>query len=106
MVKIRKTTNLENLIVTSLYSVFQQIFFFFLSYYVKSKLFYILQVVLPSAKSVAEIRPDFGAIEKCPGGGIIVTGIAPPESEFDFHSRFFAPKWGINEVNRLACLSF
>ncbi|XP_024017373.1 uncharacterized protein LOC21407765 [Morus notabilis] len=68
VVKIRKTTNLENLIV-----------------------------VLPSAKSVAEIRPDFGAIEKCPGGGIIVTGIAPPESGFDFHSRFFAPKFGINE---------
>ncbi|GMN48767.1 hypothetical protein TIFTF001_017940 [Ficus carica] len=57
----------------------------------------IVQVVLPAAKSVAELRPDFGAIEKCPGRGIVVTGIAPPESGFDFHSRFFAPKFGINE---------
>ncbi|PON78231.1 Phenazine biosynthesis protein [Trema orientale] len=56
-----------------------------------------LIVVVPSAKAVADLRPDFNAIEKCPGMGIVVTGIAPPKSEFDFYSRFFCPKYGINE---------
>ncbi|XP_048336507.2 uncharacterized protein LOC107426010 [Ziziphus jujuba] len=56
-----------------------------------------LFVVLPSAKAVVDVQPDFGAIEKCPGTGIIVTGAAPPESGFDFWSRYFCPKFGINE---------
>ncbi|XP_058740995.1 uncharacterized protein LOC131613333 [Vicia villosa] len=34
---------------------------------------------------------------KCPRTGIILTGIAPPESGFDFYSRYFSPKFGINE---------
>ncbi|PON63908.1 Phenazine biosynthesis protein, partial [Trema orientale] len=54
-------------------------------------------VVVPSAKAVVDLRPDFGAIEKCRGTGIIVTGIASPDSGFDFHSRYFSPKFGINE---------
>ncbi|XP_050237957.1 uncharacterized protein LOC126687439 [Mercurialis annua] len=54
-------------------------------------------VVLPSAKAVSELQPQFDEILKCPGRGIIVTGVAPPESEFDFYSRFFCPKYGINE---------
>ena len=54
--------------------------------------------MVPSAKAVADLQPDFDAIEKCPGMGIIVTGIAPQESGFDFHSRYFCPKFGINEV--------
>lgn len=58
----------------------------------------VLQVVVPSAKAVADLQPDFDAIEKCPGMGIIVTGIAPQDSGFDFHSRYFCPKFGINEV--------
>ncbi|CAK7326017.1 unnamed protein product [Dovyalis caffra] len=29
--------------------------------------------------------------------GVIVSGVAPPESGFDFYSRFFCPKFGINE---------
>lgn len=44
------------------------------------------------------MQPDFDAIGKLPVGDIIVTGNAPPESGFDFYSRFFAPKFGINEV--------
>ncbi|XP_044483954.1 uncharacterized isomerase BH0283-like [Mangifera indica] len=54
-------------------------------------------VVLPSAKSVVELEPQFDDIQKCPGTGIIVSGQAPSESGFDFYSRFFYPKVGINE---------
>jgi hypothetical protein len=43
---------------------------------------------LPSGKDVAEINPEFGEILKCPGRGVIVSGVAPPESGFDFYSRF------------------
>ncbi|KAI4349535.1 hypothetical protein L6164_010115 [Bauhinia variegata] len=53
--------------------------------------------VVPSAKSVTQLEPQFDAIRKCPGDGIIVTGVAPSESGFDFYSRLFYPKFGINE---------
>ncbi|GLU07525.1 hypothetical protein SLE2022_244800 [Rubroshorea leprosula] len=56
-----------------------------------------LLVVLPSGKDVMELQPQFDAIQKCPGDGLIVSGIAPPESGFDFISRAFFPKLGINE---------
>ncbi|XP_050366174.1 uncharacterized protein LOC126784725 [Argentina anserina] len=56
-----------------------------------------LLVVVPSGKTVADLMPQIDAIEKCPGGGVIVTGVAPPESDFDFISRYFCPKFGINE---------
>lgn len=57
-----------------------------------------LLVVLPSAKAVVDLQPKFDAIQKCPGSrGVIVTGIAPPESEYDFYSRFFCPRYGIGE---------
>ncbi|KAM4126076.1 hypothetical protein ACB094_01G361100 [Castanea mollissima] len=56
-----------------------------------------LFVVLPSGESVVEIQPEFDAIRKCPGSGIIVTGAAPSGSGFDFYSRFFLPKLGVNE---------
>ena len=59
----------------------------------------ILQVVLPSGESVVEIRLEFDTICKCPEKGIIVSGAAPSGSGFDFYSRFFAPKLGVNEVN-------
>ncbi|KAK3193844.1 hypothetical protein Dsin_025154 [Dipteronia sinensis] len=54
-------------------------------------------VVLPSAKSVTEVQPQIDEIVKCPGRGIIISGLAPPESGFDFYSRFFCQKFGINE---------
>lgn len=67
---------------------------------------YIMQVVLPSAKSVADLCPQFDEIQKCPGRGIIVSGLAPPESGFDFYSRYFCPKLGIHEViTRLLLMS-
>ncbi|KAG8663159.1 uncharacterized isomerase BH0283 isoform X1 [Manihot esculenta] len=57
-----------------------------------------LFVVLPSAKAVTELKPQFDEILKCPGkGGILVSGAAPSESAFDFYSRYFCPKFGINE---------
>ncbi|KAF5462610.1 hypothetical protein F2P56_018600 [Juglans regia] len=56
-----------------------------------------LFVVLPSGESVVEIKPEFDAIRKCPGRGMIVSGAAPPGSGFDFYSRFFCPKLGVNE---------
>ncbi|KAK8614628.1 hypothetical protein V6N13_068425 [Hibiscus sabdariffa] len=54
-------------------------------------------VVLPSGKSVIEMEPQIDDILKCPGRGLIVSGVAPPDSEFDFVSRFFCPKLGISE---------
>lgn len=64
-----------------------------------------LQVVLPSGKAVADVQPQFDQIKNCPGRGIIITGLAEPESGFDFVSRFFCPKLGLNEVILLALLS-
>ena len=58
----------------------------------------LVQVVLPSGKTVVDIKPQFDDIGKLPGMGLIVTAIAPPESEFDFFSRFFCPELGLNEV--------
>ncbi|KAM2129481.1 hypothetical protein ACFX1R_009155 [Malus domestica] len=57
-----------------------------------------LLVVLPSAKAVTDLQPQFDAIRQCPGSsGVIITGIAPPESGYDFYSRYFCPKHGIDE---------
>ncbi|XP_014512701.1 uncharacterized protein LOC106771264 isoform X1 [Vigna radiata var. radiata] len=56
-----------------------------------------LLVVVKSGENVTEVKPQLDAIVKCPGRGIIVSGIAPPGSGFDFYSRFFCPKFGINE---------
>ncbi|XP_021280721.1 uncharacterized protein LOC110413994 isoform X2 [Herrania umbratica] len=56
-----------------------------------------LLVVLSSAKSVIELQPQIDDIRRCTGEGIIVSGAAPPESGFDFASRCFFPKYGINE---------
>ncbi|KAG5514425.1 hypothetical protein RHGRI_035745 [Rhododendron griersonianum] len=57
-----------------------------------------LFVVLPSGKTVADLQPQIDEIRRCPGrGGVIVTGLAPSGSGFDFISRYFCPKGGINE---------
>ncbi|KEH42132.1 putative trans-2,3-dihydro-3-hydroxyanthranilate isomerase [Medicago truncatula] len=56
-----------------------------------------LLVVVTSGKNVLEVQPQFDALAKLSGRGVSVTGIAPPESGFDFYSRFFSPKFGINE---------
>ncbi|XP_022953478.1 uncharacterized protein LOC111456017 [Cucurbita moschata] len=66
---------------------------------VVSKNFDNFLVVLPSAKDVIDFEPNFDEIKKCPGSGIIITGAPSPsaESKFDFYTRMFCPKSGINE---------
>ncbi|KAK9083967.1 hypothetical protein Scep_030438 [Stephania cephalantha] len=54
-------------------------------------------VELSSGEVVANLQPQFEEIEKCTASGVIVTGIAPSGSGFDFFSRFFCPKLKINE---------
>ncbi|XP_057965470.1 uncharacterized protein LOC131156036 [Malania oleifera] len=56
-----------------------------------------LLVELSSAKTVADFQPEFDEIEKCPGQGLIITGLALPHSGFDFFSRYFCPKYGVKE---------
>ncbi|XP_057964454.1 uncharacterized protein LOC131155385 [Malania oleifera] len=56
-----------------------------------------LLVELSSAKTVADFQPEFDEIEKCPGQGLIITGLAPAHSGFDFVSRYFCPKYGVKE---------
>ena len=55
-------------------------------------------MVLPSGKEVVDFEPQLDKIKKAPGRGIIITGLAPNGSGFDFYSRFFCPKYGIDEV--------
>ncbi|GAB4841166.1 hypothetical protein Ancab_021911 [Ancistrocladus abbreviatus] len=56
-----------------------------------------LFVVLSSANAVTDVQPQMEKIQNCPGGGVIISGRAPSESGFDFFSRYFCPKFGINE---------
>ncbi|CAJ1955846.1 unnamed protein product [Sphenostylis stenocarpa] len=56
-----------------------------------------LLVVISSGKAISELQPKLEALVKCPGRGVIVSGMAPSNSEFDFISRFFCPKLGISE---------
>ncbi|QCE09391.1 uncharacterized protein LOC114183894 [Vigna unguiculata] len=56
-----------------------------------------LLVILSSGKAVSELQPQLDTIVKCPATGVIVSGVAPSDSEFDFMSRFFCPKLGISE---------
>ncbi|TVU22585.1 hypothetical protein EJB05_32295 [Eragrostis curvula] len=56
-----------------------------------------LIVELSSGKEVADIIPDIHEIKECSGRGVIVTGPAPAGSGYDFFTRFFCPKFGIDE---------
>ncbi|URE33514.1 Phenazine biosynthesis-like protein [Musa troglodytarum] len=56
-----------------------------------------LIVELSSGKEVVDLHPNFHEIQKCAGRGLIVTAPAPPGSEYDIFTRFFCPKFGINE---------
>lgn len=55
---------------------------------------------------MVDLQPDIDAIKNCSGGGVIVTGGAPPDSGFDFFSRYFCPKYGINEVTNMILPEF
>ncbi|XP_039021320.1 uncharacterized isomerase BH0283-like [Hibiscus syriacus] len=54
-------------------------------------------VVLPSAKSVMELKPQIDDIRKYGAEGVIVSGAAPMEFGFDFASRCIFPRNGIDE---------
>jgi PhzF family phenazine biosynthesis protein len=53
-------------------------------------------VEVESEQVVREAAPDFAALKEIPVRGVVLTSRAS-ESEFDFISRFFAPRMGINE---------
>lgn len=56
--------------------------------------------MLSSWESVTELQPRIDEISKCPCEGLMVTAAAAAEgSQYDFCSRYFAPNFGINEVN-------
>jgi predicted PhzF superfamily epimerase YddE/YHI9 len=44
------------------------------------------------------LQPNFEEIKSCDGRRVIVTGAAPDESEYDFFTRVFCPKFELNEV--------
>ncbi|KAH9613046.1 hypothetical protein KSS87_000759, partial [Heliosperma pusillum] len=54
-------------------------------------------VVLPSADAITAYQPNLEEIKQLPGRGLIISAAASPESGFDFLSRFFCPKFGIDE---------
>ncbi|RCV23991.1 hypothetical protein SETIT_5G049700v2 [Setaria italica] len=54
-------------------------------------------VELSSGKEVADIIPNIHEIKRCSGRGVIFTGPAPDESGYDFFTRFFCPKFNIDE---------
>ncbi|XP_062208111.1 uncharacterized protein LOC133909608 isoform X2 [Phragmites australis] len=56
-----------------------------------------LIVELSSGKEVADIIPNIQEIKKCYGRGVIFTGPAPDGSGYDFFTRFFCPKFNIDE---------
>jgi hypothetical protein len=62
---------------------------------------YGFQVELFSGKEVADIIPDIPEIKKCSSRGVLITGPAPAGSGYDFFTRFFCPKFGVNEVRPL-----
>ena len=54
-------------------------------------------VVLANESAVANFAPDLAQITQLSVGRLSITAIADPDKPYDFVSRFFAPKVGINE---------
>ncbi|MCC5613844.1 PhzF family phenazine biosynthesis protein [Nostoc sp. CHAB 5836] len=54
-------------------------------------------VELESEELVRQIQPNFQLLKTLPISGVIVTSLTPPDSQYDFVSRFFAPGVGVNE---------
>ena len=53
-------------------------------------------IVLDTEEKVKNLTPDFNRLKRLPGRGVIVTARST-QKEYDFVSRFFAPKLGIDE---------
>lgn len=54
-------------------------------------------VEVASEEMLRAMTPDFALLATLPGQGVIVTSHATASPDYDFVSRFFAPKVGINE---------
>jgi len=55
-------------------------------------------VEVSSCAEVDHVCPNIAELVQCPGRGVAVTGPAREGSSYDFVTRFFSPKYGINEV--------
>ncbi|MCZ7358363.1 MAG: PhzF family phenazine biosynthesis protein [Candidatus Methanoperedens sp.] len=60
----------------------------------KNRFGYLVEV--DSEETVRNLKPNFGLLSEISAEGVIVTSLAATQS-YDFVSRFFAPKLGINE---------
>lgn len=60
----------------------------------KSRFDYV--AILDSAETVRRLKPDFRQLEQFPVRGVIISALADTP-EFDFVSRFFAPRVGVDE---------
>lgn len=60
----------------------------------RTKFDYLIEV--ESEEVLRNIKPDFELLKAIPSGGIIVTSLADSK-QYDFVSRYFAPREGINE---------
>lgn len=54
-------------------------------------------IVRVAPERLETLRPDFKKLLAIEGRGVIVTTHAPPEEEYDFASRFFGPRAGVDE---------
>ncbi|XP_039785584.1 uncharacterized isomerase BH0283-like isoform X5 [Panicum virgatum] len=55
------------------------------------------EVEVSSCAEVDNVCPNIAELVQCPGRGVAVTGPAREGSSYDFVTRFFSPKYGINE---------
>lgn len=53
---------------------------------------------MESGKDVIDYKPSMDEIKKWPGRSVAITGLAPPNSGFDFFTRLFGPNYGVDEV--------
>ena len=53
-----------------------------------------LFAVFNSEKEIEEIKPNFDLLKQLPGQGLIISSLG---EKYDFVSRYFCPKFGINE---------
>ena len=53
-----------------------------------------LFAVFNSEEDIAKINPNFDLLKKLPGQGLIISSLS---KKYDFVSRYFCPKFGINE---------